>query len=98
MKLNGKQKSYLRGLAQTIKPMFQIGKDGLSSEVLKAISEYIVKNELGKVSVLDTCSETKDEITFKIEETGMQVIQVIGNNMIIFKRNPKKEDGIRFPR
>lgn len=98
MKLNGKQKSYLRGLAQTLKPMFQIGKEGLSSDVLQAISDYIVKNELGKISILDTCSETKDEIVAKIDETGMQVIQVIGNNLIIFKRNPKKEDGIRFPR
>lgn len=98
MKLNGKQKSYLRGLAQTLKPMFQIGKEGLSSDVMQAISDYIVKNELGKIAILDTCSETKEEIVTKIDETGMQVIQVIGNNLIIFKRNPKKEDGIRFPR
>lgn len=98
MKLNGKQKSYLRGLAQTIKPMFQIGKEGLSTEVLNAINDYITKNELGKISILDTCSDSKEDLVAKIDATEMQVVQVIGNNLIIFKRNPKKEDGIRFPR
>ncbi len=98
MKLNGKQKSYLRGLAQTIKPMFQIGKEGLTPEVITAIMNYITKNELGKINILDTCPETKEEIASKIDEIGLQVVQVIGNNFVIYKRNNKKEDGIRFPR
>jgi len=98
MILTGKQKSYLRGLAQTIKPMFQIGKEGLTPEVMTEIINYITKNELGKISVLDTCPETKAEIASKIEASNIHLVQIIGNNLVIFKRNHKKEDGIKLPR
>ncbi|PKL01559.1 MAG: ribosome assembly RNA-binding protein YhbY [Tenericutes bacterium HGW-Tenericutes-1] len=98
MILTGKQKSYLRGLAQTIRPMFQIGKDGLTPEVITAIQNYITKNELGKISVLDTCSDTKEELAEKIAALNIQVVQIIGNNLVLFKRNHKLEDGIKLPR
>jgi RNA-binding protein len=98
MNLTGKQKSYLRSLAQTQKPMFQIGKEGLTDEVMLAIENYIIKNELGKISILDSCPETKDALTTKIENHKIQVIQIIGNNLVVFKRNHKLEAGIRFPR
>jgi RNA-binding protein len=98
MELNGKQKSYLRGKAQTLKPMFQIGKDGLTEEVKSAIMNYIIKNELGKIAILDTCPEPKEEIALKLEEIKLQTVQIIGNNIIVFKRNHKLEEGIRFPR
>lgn len=98
MILSGKQKSYLRGLAQTLKPMFQIGKEGLTPEVITAIQNYITKNELGKISVLDTCAETKEELAEKIATYNIQIVQIIGNNLVLFKRNHKLENGIKLPR
>lgn len=98
MILTGKQKSYLRSLAQTIKPMFQIGKEGVTPEVMTAIQNYITKNEIGKVAILDTCPESKEEISEKIASLNIQVVQVIGNNLVLFKRNHKLEDGIKLPR
>jgi len=97
MILNGKQKSYLKSLAQTIKPMFQVGKDGFTEVVQTAVMNYLTKNELGKIAILDSCPESKDEIALIIESMKVHVVQVIGNNIVVYKRNPKLEAGIRFP-
>jgi len=97
MILNGKQKSYLRSLAQAIKPMFQIGKDGFSEVVQTAVMNYLLKNELGKIAILDSCPETKDEIALILETMKIHVVQVIGHNIVVYKRNPKLENGIRYP-
>ncbi len=96
MILNGKKKSYLRGLAQTLRPMFQIGKEGLTQEVITEIQNYITKNELGKLTVLDSCPISKEDVAEQLANENLSVVQIIGNQIILFRRNPKKEDGIRF--
>ena len=50
--MKGKQKSYLRGLAHELKPVFQIGKDGINDNMLTDIRNYLNKHELMKISVL----------------------------------------------
>ena len=52
MELNGKQKRYLRALAVNIKPIVQIGKSGLSNEILTSIRTACDARELIKVSIL----------------------------------------------
>ena len=50
--LTGKQKSELRGIAQTRKPLFQMGKDAISENLIKTISDSLEAHELVKVSLL----------------------------------------------
>ena len=57
--LNGKQKAYLRSLAHNIDPVFQIGKDGITDNMLRDIKNYLLKHEIMKVSVLNNCMEDK---------------------------------------
>ena len=54
--LTGKQKSELRGIAQTRKPLFQMGKDAISENLIKTISDSLEAHELVKVSLLKTCA------------------------------------------
>jgi RNA-binding protein len=98
MELSGKQKSYLRGLAQTIKPLFQIGKDGLTEAIRKNIRDYLLKNELMKISILETAPEHAEDYAPLFEEMGMCVVQIIGRQVVLYKRNPKLEDGIVLPK
>ena len=51
--LKPKQKAYLKGLANTLTPIFQIGKDGISEDMIKAILDYLSKHELMKISILN---------------------------------------------
>ena len=48
MEMNGKQKRYLRSLAVNIKPIVQIGKSGLSNEILTSIRNAADARELIK--------------------------------------------------
>lgn len=98
MELTGKQKSHLRGLAQSIKPLFQIGKDGLTEAIRKNVRDYLLKNELMKVSVLETAPMDAKDFTPYFEEMGISVVQVIGRQIVLYKDNPKLEDGIRLPK
>lgn len=98
MELTGKQKSHLRSMAQTIKPLFQIGKDGLTEAIRKNVRDYLLKNELMKISILETAPAEASDFVPYFEEMGMTVVQIIGRQVVLYKRNPKLEDGIVLPR
>ena len=57
MNLTSKQRAYLGSLANTIDPIFQIGKSSLTPEIISAIDDAIEKRELIKVAVLKNCIE-----------------------------------------
>ena len=44
--MTSKQRAYLKGLAQTMEPIFQIGKNSLTPENTKAIAEALEAREL----------------------------------------------------
>ena len=76
--LTGKQKSYLRSLANRINATFQVGKDGVNENMVIDILNYLNKHELMKVSVLQNCSQTKDEIAEIFMDADIEVVQIIG--------------------
>ena len=39
--MNSKQRAYLRGLANTIDPIFQVGKSGISENLIKQLSDAL---------------------------------------------------------
>ena len=53
--MTSKQRSYLKGLAMNLDPIFQIGKSSLTPEVTEAVSEALEARELVKITVLKNC-------------------------------------------
>lgn len=94
----GKQKSYLRGLAHELRPVFQIGKDGINDNMLTDIRNYLNKHELMKISILQNCTLEKEEIVDALEECGFEVIQVIGLTVIVYMHSKNAKDPIKLPR
>ena len=90
MELNGKQKRYLRSLAVTMKPIVQIGKAGLSNEILTSIRTACDARELIKVNILQNSDEVALDVAAAIEEMGLDVVQIIGRNLVVFKVSDKK--------
>ncbi len=92
-KMTSKQRSYLKGLAMNIDPVFQIGKSSVTPENIDAISEVFHTHELVKIAVLKNCIDDPKEIANTIaERTHSQVVQVIGRKIVLykpFKDNPK---------
>jgi RNA-binding protein len=98
MNLTGKQKSFLRSLAMTKKAVFQIGKDGLTQPMIQTVGDYLFKNELVKIILLDSCPLDKSEIVDAFESQGFEIIQTIGKNIVLYQKNPQLEHGIVLPR
>ena len=92
MEMNGKQKRYLRSLAVNIKPSVQIGKSGLSNEILTSIRNAADARELIKVNILQISDEVATDVAEAIEEMGLDVVQIIGRNLIVFKVSDRKEN------
>ena len=91
--MTSKQRSYLKGLAMNIDPVFQIGKSSVTPENIDAISEVFNTHELVKIAVLKNCLDDPKEVAQVLaDRTGSQVVQVIGKKFVLykpFKDNPK---------
>ena len=93
MIMTSKQRAYLRSLAMTMDPIFQVGKASLTPELIDAIREAIDARELIKISVLKNCADDPRAIAEIIaERTRSEVVQVVGKKITLYKeaKNEKK--------
>ena len=96
--MTSKQRAYLRSLAMTMDPIFQIGKSSLTPELTNAISEAFNTRELIKISVLKNCFDDPREIAQMVaERTHSSVVQVIGKKIVLYKEN-KDNKKIELPK
>ena len=95
--LTSKQRAYLKSLASTMDPIFQIGKSSLTPEVTAAIGESFNKRELIKIAVLKNCFDDPKELAEMVaERTKSTVVQVVGKKIILYKEN-KDNKKIELP-
>ena len=81
-----KQRAYLRSVASTYSPLMQIGKDVLKEESIKQIEDMLDARELVKIKVLKNCELVAKEVAVKVsEKTGCEIIQVIGNTIVLYR-------------
>jgi len=86
--MTSKQRAHLISLANSLDPVFQIGKSGLTPEVTEAISEAFNNRELIKISVLKNCFEDPKVMAETIaERTQCVVVKIIGKKMVLYKPN-----------
>ncbi|OJF96500.1 ribosome assembly RNA-binding protein YhbY [Alkalibacterium sp. 20] len=86
MKLTGKQKRFLRAEANHLSPIFQIGKNGLTTDMVKEFEESLGNKELMKVQLLQNTDWTASEaLTFIEENSEIIVVQKIGKVLVLFK-------------
>lgn len=89
--MTSKQRDYLRSLASTLDPIFQIGKSSLTPEVTVAIGETFNTHELIKIAVLKNCADDPREIAEVVAgRTHSQVVQVIGKKIVLYKPDKDK--------
>ena len=88
MTLSNKQKQYLKGLAHPLKPIVQLGGNGLTEGVLAEIDGALNHHELLKVKIPSDDREEKQLIMDAIiRETGALKVQAIGHVLILLKTN-----------
>ena len=96
--LTSKQRAHLRALAHPLKPIIQVGNEGVSPALLKTVEEAFNTRELLKVKVLEGAPEdpreTADLIVAALE--GVHVAQTIGRTVVLYRPDPE-EPGIVLP-
>ena len=97
--MTSKQRAYLKSLAMTMDPIFQIGKSSLTPEKTKAIAEALEARELIKISVLQNCMDDPKELAQMVSErTKSQVVQVIGKKIVLYKEGKENKKKIMLPK
>lgn len=93
MTLTSKQRAYLNGLAQTMKPIIQIGKNGLNDQIKTSVRQALDARELIKINLLQNTDESVHEVAEILEEEiGAETVRKIGRVIILFKPSSKKEN------
>ena len=93
-----KQRAYLKSLAMTMDPIFQIGKNSMTPELTKAVGEALEARELIKVSVLQNCADDPRELAAMLaERTRSQVVQVIGKKIVLYREGKNEKKKIQLP-
>lgn len=86
MILSGKQKRYLRALGHGLKPLVQVGKQGVIPSVVRQTSQALEAHELVKVRLLETCPLERDACaTALAEATGANVAQTLGRTVLLYR-------------
>ncbi len=88
--MTSKQRAYLRGLAQNLDPIFQVGKNGVNDNQVEQLINALEARELIKITLHDSTPDDKHSIANEIaERTGAEVVQVIGKKLTIYKKSTK---------
>ena len=86
-----KQRSKLRSLAQNIEPVGQVGKGGLSENMISGLSDALEKRELVKITVLNNAEDDISDIAVELaEKLGAEVGCVIGHKVVLYRLSHKE--------
>ncbi len=91
--ITSKQRAYLRSLANKVPSIFQIGKEGISNNLIAQLSDALNARELIKVHVLENCElnvrAACDEVSRLL---GAEPVQVIGSRFVIYRQSEKEKN------
>ncbi len=86
--LTSKERAYLRGLANELRTIFQIGKGDISDNFLKQVSGALDSRELIKLRVLDSSGLTAREAALEVADaTESEIVQVIGTRFVLYRES-----------
>ena len=96
--LTSKQRAYLRGIAAKEDTILQVGKGGIGENLITQVNDALKAREIVKLKVLETAMLSPREAAAQLAEaTKSDVVQTIGNKLVLFKRNPR-EPKIELPK
>ncbi len=95
--MTSKQRAYLRGLANSLNPIFQIGKNDYNENFVVQISEALEARELIKISILNNSMQDAKSVSRVLaNQTNSHVVQVIGSRFVLYKES-KDNKQIQLP-
>lgn len=88
--MTSKDRAYLRSLANQVETIFQIGKSGISDNLIKQLDDALEARELIKITVLETAPEYANDMANEIaQKTRSTVVQVMGRKITLYRKKKK---------
>jgi RNA-binding protein len=89
--LKGSQRKYLRGLAHSYKPLVQIGKEGLSESVIRAVDTALEAHELIKLKIAAERDEREQFVPLVEARLNCECVGTVGRMAILYREHPDPE-------
>ena len=96
--LTPKQKAYLKSLAQKEKAVFQIGKEGLSDNLLTDVLNYLNKHELIKISILQNSFVKEEDCIEFFGDAGIEFVEHKGRTIVLYMHSDNAKNPIELPK
>lgn len=86
--MTGKQRSYLKGLAHNLRPLSQVGKEGITDAYIADLDRILEDHELVKITFLESFSENLEEATaYLLDRSDAEFVQKIGRKLVIYRQS-----------
>ena len=90
--MTSKQRAYLRGLANKLEAIFQIGKNGINDNLIKQLDDALEARELIKIKVHNTAPDDIKTIANEVaNQTASEIVHIIGSKIILYKHSDNKD-------
>lgn len=90
--ITGKQRSFLKSMANSIDPIFQIGKGGVSDNLIKQVDDALNAREIVKISILNNSELDPTEVAMELaEELNAEFVQSIGKRFTLYRESEKNK-------
>lgn len=90
--LTSKERAYLRSLANTLEPIFQFGKGGVTENYIKQIDTALEARELIKITLLENADTDARELAAELcEKAHCQSVQIIGRKIVLYRMARDKD-------
>jgi RNA-binding protein len=91
MSLTGKQRRHLRALAHPLRPVVQVGKEGVTEALIAAVDRALADHELIKVKLGENADLERHAAAAALAEaTHAEVAQVLGNTLLLYRPDPER--------
>lgn len=93
--LNARDKKILRAQAQQYRSLFQIGKDGISDNLIATLDDSLRAHELVKLNLLKTAPlSTAEAAAMLAQATDSELVHSIGRTFVLHRRSKKNLMGL----
>ncbi|NLI54012.1 MAG: YhbY family RNA-binding protein [Clostridiales bacterium] len=90
--MTGAERAVFRKAANSLKPIFQIGKEDIGENLVRSVDEALIKRELIKLAVLETSTLTARDAAGRLSEAlNAEIIQCIGRKFVLYRQKPEEE-------
>ena len=90
--ITSKQRAYLRGLGQSCPAIMQIGKGGITENLIKTVSDALEARELVKLTVLENSGEDPRAMLDALcEALGAEGVACVGRKIVLYRESKDKK-------